>query len=674
MNESDGRLGFIPAPIPGNDAERVAYLRALGILDTPAEKTFDEIARLASAICGTPIALVSLLDESRQWFKARHGLDAPETPRTQAFCGYAILGADIFEVEDSLQDERFAGNPLVTGGPKIRFYAGVPLETSEGYKLGTLCVLDAKPRELTDAQRDALRILARQASTLLEMHKLVGDVARTAAACRESELRTRAILEHMLSGLLTIDERSIIRSINPAAEQLFGYDAEEMVGESLEMLMPDDIADKQAFLRLARERSLGRITEWTGRRKDGTTFPFELSMFSFPTSEGMQLAGSIRDVSERRAVEQVKREFVSTVSHELRTPLTSIRGSLGLILAGVMGEVPGEVRHLIEIAERNSTRLIALINDILDIERLENGRLEMQVAVVDAARLLRRSVESIQSFAAEHDVVIRVDANPDVRLQVDEDRMLQVLVNLLSNAIKFSPRGSTVDLTAALEPQGEIVEICVKDRGRGIPREALGRIFERFQQVDASDAKQKGGAGLGLAITRAIVDQHGGTIEVESEEGRGSTFRVRLPAIVGEETTSSPDNPSVIVLIEDDDGLIEIIRHQLAPVTSSIRSERTAREGVAAVRASNADLLILDVGLPDGDGFDVVALLRDDPATAQLPLLVYSARELSADDRARLQLGPTRFLLKSRERQGELAEIVAMLLGRSARGVQSPTE
>ena len=237
------------------------------------------------------------------------------------------------------------------------------------------------------------------------------------------------------------------------------------------------------------------------------------------------VASTFTDVTESLALARMKDEFVSTVSHELRTPLTSIRGALGLLVASADGLTPA-ARRMVEIAESNSRRLVRLIDDILDIERMESGRAPLAAEHADLGDLARQAVETMAAMADEHGVTVHADA-PPTPAWVDPDRMLQVLTNLLSNAIKFSPAGGSVRL--AVDADDARVTVRVADQGRGVPADRQRSIFERFEQVDQSDARDRGGTGLGLAICKSIVQQHGGAIGVESESGRGSTFWFTLP-------------------------------------------------------------------------------------------------------------------------------------------------
>jgi PAS domain S-box-containing protein len=499
--------------------ERLAALARYAILDTTAEEAFDELVRLASAICRTPIALISLVDATRQWFKARVGLDASETPRSGSFCTHAIGAERLFVIPDARSDARFAQNPLVTGDPFIRFYAGAPLTTPDGFRLGTLCVIDRQPRALDATQEQALVALARQVVVQLELRRQLAQKAIAEQELRRSEARTRSIIDNAPGGLITIDEDGIIESVNPAAERMLGFEAGQMIGEPLGPLI-----DAAFDLHAARNR----VIELQARRRSGDRFTCEVSVFEFYADDQRHFAANLLDVSERHVVERMKRDFISTVSHELRTPLTSIRGSLGLLASGVMGELPAEAEPVISVAERNSVRLISLINDILDFDRLESGRMTMNLRPTPLLRVLERSIESISAVAMQDGVRIELQGN-GVEVIGDEERLMQVTVNLLSNAVKYSHRGATVVVSASVH--GASAEVRVADRGRGIPAELQQKLFRRFERADSSDARTKPGSGLGLAICKAIVEQHGGAIGMASREGVGSTFWFRVPAV-----------------------------------------------------------------------------------------------------------------------------------------------
>ena len=355
----------------------------------------------------------------------------------------------------------------------------------------------------------------------------------------------------------------------------------------------------------------------------------------------------------------MKDEFVSVVSHELRTPLTSIRGSLGLLAGGAVGDIPENGRRMVEIAVENTDRLIRLINDILDIERIESGAVVLHQEQCRVTDLVAESLRVVVPVARAADVEVGL-AKIEGDVWADADRIVQTLTNLLSNAVKFSPPGGVVTLTAA-EVDG-FVEFSVADEGRGIPADKLETIFGRFQQVDASDSRLKGGTGLGLAISRSIVEQHGGRIWAESEEGQGATFRFTVPAI--ERSEDDPlaavgEGPLVLVC-DDDPSLLEVARMLLS--THGYRA-LVAQSGAEAVRLAVSErpaVIILDLYMPSMDGWQTVEALKADPATADIPVLVLSV--LDADDGAGLGELVERWITKPVGDSDALLEAVAELV------------
>jgi PAS domain S-box-containing protein len=342
-------------------------------------------------------------------------------------------------------------------------------------------------------------------------------------ALRISESLSRSILENMPAALVTLDQDGVIETTNAAAMATFGYLDRDLVGLPFSALF----VGREATPRMLQAQARGRgVTEWQGLRKGGERFPCELRLFQIDSLRGDGYAAILNDVSERYEIERLKAEFVSVVSHELRTPLTALRGSIGLLRGGVLGPLPEDVMELLHIAERNSLRLVTLVNDILDLERLHKGKMELFIEPVHARTIVDRSLDSVKPFADQASIAITVHCTDEVVLG-DGDRLVQVLVNLLTNAVKFSPLGSRVEVITSVERDAVVFRVV--DQGRGIPASHRRIIFERFEQVYVADGREKGGTGLGLAISKAIVEQHDGAIGVDSQEGHGSTFWFRVP-------------------------------------------------------------------------------------------------------------------------------------------------
>ena len=346
------------------------------------------------------------------------------------------------------------------------------------------------------------------------------------------------------------------------------------------------------------------------------------------------------DLHERRELDSVKDEFISTVSHELRTPLTSIRGALGLLSAGLMGKVDDRAANLLRIASSNTDRLVRLINDILDLERMSSGSAPLQLHTCSVRDLILQSVDTMTAMAAEAKVSLSVVpelGNPSQLCEVDPDRLQQVFTNLLSNAIKFSPPGAMVHIKT--EARAKDLTITVKDQGRGVPGGKLESIFERFQQVEASDSRQKGGTGLGLAICRSIVQQHGGHIWAERNDGRaageaGTTFSVRLvrldvPALtavaaVPSVVAAAPSSRGAILIVDDDAGVRTIVAEHVRTQGYEVLETDSGQSalGIAASRPLAA--ILLDLYMPGLTGWETVDGLKSNPRTASIPIMILS--------------------------------------------------
>jgi PAS domain S-box-containing protein len=605
------------------------------------------------------------------------------------------------------------------------------------------------------------------------------------------------LLDSVADGICAIDREGRVSFANPAATRLLGLPTATLAGKPLHELLHGPagaapLCAGECPLHRALHNHIAFSGEETFLRVGGPAFPAECCLT--PILGHGRFSGSVlsfRDISQRHALDKLKDEFISTVSHELRTPLTSIRGALGLLSSGMLGELDGKAANLLRIALSNSDRLVRLINDILDLERIQSGREPLAFRPVRLAELIRQAIDGMMPVADAAHVQLIHDTS-QVEIAADPDRILQVLTNLLSNAIKFSSMGAIVSVKVRSTAGG--VTLSVIDQGRGIPADKLESIFGRFQQVDAADSRQKGGSGLGLTICRTIVHQHGGRIWAECNPVRGATFNVFLPtqhvqvaprsgrldALAAQGTVlladahgatrpmiaaqlgrhgyrvietstveqtlaaarkgvqailldtsldgmngweilpllrkldpeartpvvllSLNDQPNPLVLptsaagwvtkpleeeallnelarvlcgpgekarilvIEDDEDLARVIGAVFTRDSIEVELAHSRQSALDAVFAFQPHLLVLDIGLPDGDGFNVVDWLRQHEGLARLPLVVYSAREFAPAERRQLTLGPTHFLTKARVQPQQLEALVLTML-RSSRQV-----
>ncbi|WP_103670721.1 PAS domain S-box protein [Pseudanabaena sp. BC1403] len=667
---------------PENESDRLAALNRYKILDTLPEQVYDNLVQLASHICGTPIALISLVDRDRQWFKSRVGIDATETSREISFCGHAVAEKAILHIPDTKEDARFSDNPLVVGEPKIRFYLGVPLITPDNYALGTLCVIAPHPKQLTPQQIKQLEMLSHLVVSQLEL-RLAEETSRLLVSVVESS--NDAIVTNTFDGIIT--------SWNPAAERLFGYSVDEVLGKSIFMMIPSDrvqeemifiehlkrgermenfesirlhkdgsprdvsfsisplidaigtvvgaskiarditaIKQSQSQLRditnalnntalvaitdvngtitfandkfceiskYSREELIGqnhRILNsghhphnffanmwkeiasgkiWQGeiknRTKDGCFYWVDTTIIPFINDQGnpyqylavrQDITNLKRNESKLMQAIRLKDEFLANMSHELRTPLNAILGMSESLQEQILGPINTRQSDAISMIEKSGEHLLSLINDILELSKIESGKLELDIEKVAIEQLCKSSLSFVKQQAFKKQIQINVKLSQDLgEMILDQRRMRQVLINLLTNAVKFTATGGKVTLEVYYEPlEITFVEhkslkailqpnspdwkyedcdlkdsryLCfsVTDTGIGISPADQEKLFQPFVQIDSKLNRQYEGTGLGLALVKRIVELHGGNVRLRSKLNEGSCFTVRLPYI-----------------------------------------------------------------------------------------------------------------------------------------------
>jgi PAS domain S-box-containing protein len=467
------------------------------------------------------------------------------------------------------------------------------------------------------------------------MHDIT-ESKRISKALRASESQLRQVTDTVPALIAYLDTEQRFRFHNRAYEAAFGLSFEQIDGHPLAEVLGPEIYE--TVREKVEEVLSGKPVRYERTQVTPQGERRHFAMQYFPRyGEGAAKDKVIgffsmgTDITELRRIDRMKTEFVSTVSHELRTPLTSIRGSLGLISGGVAGELPAAVKNLVGIAQSNCERLIRLINDILDSEKIESGKLRLDLQVVDLRQLVQQALVANEGFASQHrvDLVLRA---PDVALQVriDADRMTQVLTNLLSNAVKFSPPGSPVEVRLSRSAQRIRVEVV--DVGPGIPEEFHGRIFQKFSQADSSDTRQKGGTGLGLNISRALVEKMDGTIGFSSAEGVGTTFFFEVPEWTNPVPLLQPIRiqPAVstrprILICEGDPDVARLISMMLSKAGFDSDMTHSAEQALACLAANSYDAVTVDLKLPGQNGVAFIGQLREDERTRHLPVVVISA-------------------------------------------------
>jgi PAS domain S-box-containing protein len=654
-----------------------------------------------------------------------------------------------------------------------------------------LAVLEFYSSRKLREDRDSMAAVETAAASLGQM------LARSQEQGRAEELyrQQQILLDSVADGICGVDSQGLVTFANPAAARLLDASPASLSGKTVHELFHGSAPSpskcgEDCPLRRMTNRHNASAGEDNVFRSNGSSFPAEYVLT--PIHDQGHFSGSVlsfRDISQRNALDRLKDEFISTVSHELRTPLTSIRGALGLLSSGILGEINEKASNLLRIALTNSDRLVRLINDILDLERIQSGREPLSFRPVQLSDIVKQAIGDMQPVADSAGVRLLHDST-QVEIDADPYRLLQVLTNLLSNAVKFSPPNSTISIM--LRPGATGVTLSVIDNGRGIPADKLEAIFGRFQQVDASDSRQKGGSGLGLAICRTIVLQHSGRIWAERNPVRGSTFRVFLPyhpvplempagppdeepgrgtilvacdnadvrlqmssmlarhgyhiveSATAEQTVTAahkgveailldtsldgmngweilpllrrlepeahtpvvllsldavraqgqssprlpaglnnwtkktveedallgaitgaicaPGEKARVLVVEEDGEFAAVISEVFARDETLVRMAHTLEDAIDSCFTFRPHLLVLNIGLPDGDGFNLVDWLRQHESLVRLPLAIYTRNSLSEAELAHVALGPTHFLSRARTQPQQLEALVLTML------------
>lgn len=511
-------------PIPINEDQRLISLKEYGILDTLPDKQLDNLVNLASVICNSPIALITLIDENRQWFKAKTGIELNQTERKNSFCQFTIMSDEIFEVTNALEIEEFRNNCMVAGETGIRFYAGAPLINSEGYRLGSLCVIDYVPKKLTKEQRQTLKTLSDLAVNCFELKK--------------------------------------------SRNELF----------------------------LAKEKA--------------------------------------------EKANRVKSQFLSVMTHEIRTPLNAIIGTSHLLLQ--KNPLPHQVQYL-NALHYSSQNLLSLANDILDFNKIESGNIDLEYKEFDLKVFLKNVKNMFMQKAEEKGLLLNLRLDEELPTFVigDKLRLSQILHNLVGNAIKFTEKGAVIIdiLVSSKKSDSCSIEIAVSDTGIGINETELTRIFTAFNQATEQTWRKYGGSGLGLTISKNLVELMGGTLQVKSEEGTGSRFSFILSFKIGSIIPSDSSFDSFnqvkvsfkgkrILLVEDNEMNILVALQFINDLEITADIARSGEEAVALAQKNQYDLILMDLQMPFMDGYEASQQIRGS-GNNEVPIIAQTASCLS---------------------------------------------
>jgi two-component system, NtrC family, sensor kinase len=616
---------------PTNERERQLALESFSVLDTANEAAFDGVTRLAAHILDVPIALISLVDRDRQWFKSRVGLEATELSRDLSFCGHVVQNDVPMVVHDALRDLRFADNPLVTGDPVVRFYAGMPLRTEDGYVLGTLCAIDHQPRDVSPAQMEMLELLAKQVIHLMNKRKLRLETQVVNSSLAAQKERLEAIIDVMAEGLVVQNGVGEITLNNAAATRILALSDEQMRGRSSVDPRWRSVRDDGSDFPGDQHPAMHVLR--TGERVTNTimgvhTPEGELTWISINSQPSRVVDGVVEEVVTtfhdvtlmRRAAERMAQQqrlattgtLVAGVGHEINNPLAFVMGNLDLAveeIRAIAGPSPSarlqELSDILAEARVGADRIRKIVRGLRALSRED---VALQPVELEAA------VETSMSMA-QHELRRKATVTTDVaglpRVMGDESRLTQVLVNLLVNAgqafEEADPDRNRVVVRGSVLP-GNRVRVTISDNGPGIAAENLTRIFDAF--FTTKDVGK--GTGLGLAVSRSITAAMGGELTVESRPGAGAAFHIEL-ALADADTDAdagSIDTAATrgrVLLLDDDVSVLATMRRLMAREhnVTALSDPRRALE--LLLTGADVDVIFCDLMMPHMTGHELFA-------------------------------------------------------------------
>ncbi len=532
--------------------------------------------------------------------------------------------------------------------PPIKTLHTAPL-TAVDKTLGMMGMVFCKEYTLTADDERFFSILTGQLALFIENDRIKQVITN-------ERNRLESILQSTAGAVLVIDDKKKVELINPVAEILLGVKNEDVLGRSLDDSIPQEEI-KLLFNAFTSQQNEYLIKELCViNPKDGTTRFIKVNLSKVYDYLGNAVGCVLvfYDVTKEKEVDRLKTEFISITSHELRTPLATIKNSVTLLISGATGAINENQHKFLDIAKRNIDRLSALINNLLDLSKIESGKMELAKSEIDINAMAEEIITAFSSLAGNKNVAIKSEFDRSLsKIMADHNKIFQVLNNIISNALKFTePGGLITVLTSAYGSDRNYIQVSIKDTGIGIDKKDFDRLFQRFQQLDNVLTRKTTGSGLGLAISKQIIELHGGKIWVDSKPGKGSEFSFILPVTHSEEKMGKK-----ILIIDDEQDLCETIKARLESNNFKVATAKDGREGLDKVKEYKPDLIILDLMMPGMDGFEVCKRLKKDIKTSATPVIILTALEQEDAAKKALLIGAEGYMVKPFEQDALLFTI-----------------
>lgn len=666
------KTGIATARIDPVTEKRLDKLKDLRISLTNTSPALQALVDTVSQTCGVPISLITLLDDERQWHKARTGIDIESIPICDSFCRYVIRDSSVMLVDNARLDERFMTNPLVTGLPGIESYAGATIELSDGFRVGAICAIGTTPRTWTEQDGRLLSNMAKVAARLIELEASERQIAEMAAELKVGADRAKrfdSFLAGLQEGVIIQDENSNILEANPSAAEALGLTLDQLLGRHSydprwKLIdpnghpIPPEMQPSNQALRTGQPVTgfvLGveqpdRPTRWISINSQ----PY----FASDSDRPVVTATTFVDITEKRehelelvrqsealaiavrkaeAANVAKTAFLANMSHEIRTPLNGIVGVASIL---DRTDLTPEQSEMVALIRTSGQALGKLLDDTLDLSRIEADRLEISKEKFNLKSEIQAATDLFRISANEKGLDYQADFQIGYCNTVvgDAIRIRQIISNLVANAVKFTEKGQIrirIRFQSTREPGCCMLRVTVSDTGIGFSKEQQKRLFNRFQQGDRSITRRYGGVGLGLAISQGLAKAMGGTIHARSSPGKGSVFLIKIPLDTADkpvaETGSSPlpalsdVNPLRILVAEDHPTNQRMLNIILSAAGCETVLVSNGEEAVRKFTEQSFDCLILDMHMPELDGISATSRIRNLPGGSDIPVIMLTA-------------------------------------------------
>jgi PAS domain S-box-containing protein len=671
---------------------------AYSVIDTPTEEFYDTLNNLVATICNTPISLITFIDDKRQWYKAKIGMDIDEIAIEETICQYSLHEEDIMEIPDTLEDDRLINNPSVQAENGIRFYASIPLRSESGYTVGSVCAADFKPQQLTEVQKQTMRDVAKMVMIHLEtkkrneeMEKELKDVLTEKIAISEKQIQMQERVYNNLFEAISqsnaIIEFSIdgkILNLNERFAEMMGYSVEELIGQEHTILLTESLTEGNDFVWDQIAAGKPYAGKFKRKTKEGKVIWLQASYspvidlngeVTKITNISIDVTNDILALNSLEELSSQKDHFIANISHELRSPIHAILGFTDILIEE---ETNGQKQKQLKSVKTAGDTLLYLVNGILDLSKIEAGLFQFDLGDFNLSATIENVFSILRGKANQKNLVFNYEIAENVPAVIhgDPHRLEQVLINLLDNALKFTTKGQVKLVVSAERIDSTTAELTftVSDTGIGISEEKLESVFGRFTQAEANTTRKYGGTGLGLNICKLLVEKQGGSIGLSSQLGEGTQFTFKLVYAIPEKQalsetiTSATDYSSLsgkVLLCEDNEANRLLAQHLFDSTNIELDIAENGQIGVELFQQKQYDIVLMDIQMPEMDGYQATEYIRHE-LQSNTPIVALTAHSITKEKDKCLAMGMNDYLSKP-FKKSELFDLITPWLKTGAK-------